>query len=120
MEQYYVHSLKRLAIHALKTGDCDEYNRMQKENDDLFKNLFNRLKNGTIRIFYHEDATHRVAYFRSMKEPGKIMKGYWWKKTENIFRFQTASTKLLRTYYEMAPRWHRDGTEMGCYVKVLY
>lgn len=113
MEKHYVHSLQRLAIHALKTGDCDEYERMQKKNDDLFENLFNRLKNGTIRVFYHEDATHRVAYFRSMKKPGKIMKGYWWKKDGEYI-------PVSDSQYETIKDLLRDGTEMGCYVKVLY
>ena len=84
METLWLPSLSKLAIQALRSGKTQSYDRAKKKNDGKYHDLFDRLQKEQIRYFYSEDDNHMVAYFRSMKEPGKIMKGYWWKHNSEL------------------------------------
>lgn len=112
METLQILSLSELAIQALRSGKTQNYDRVKKENDGKYHDLFDRLVKEQIRYFYSEDGNHMVAYFRSMKEPGKIMKGYWWKRNGEL-------EPVSDSQYSNFEDFLRDIPETGVVVNVV-
>ena len=112
METLQILSLSKLAVQALRSGKTQRFDRAKKENDGKYHDLFDRLVKEQIRYFYSEDDNHMVAYFRSMKEPGKIMKGYWWKRNGEL-------EPVSDSQYSNFDSFLRDGPEEGVIVNVV-
>lgn len=106
----YLRGLTRAAIKSLRTGDCDEWERLSKENEAVISAVFNGLMSGKYDYAYTRKGESVCLYTRSAKSDGIQRTGYMVKGGEWI--------PLSDSQYDSAGSWIKDGYSDACYINV--
>ena len=120
MRDNYLYSAQKATIKGFRTGDWSEAERIDKHNEEVLRDLFEKLVNGEINVFFsryetkprNEDRWESCTAWHRSTRPGVLVQEshMWFKNGECI----PCSHQNLNSFEELMDH---NGYTLGTYLK---